>query len=456
MSGPKVSKYDLSAWARKNLSQQIIYEHNTFVCIEQIKNLLQEISGMRGDILTATRNMEMLKERVGEETGFLDELHEMEQLFETRCSLISDSVVANAPAPSTAFIISDETLAAKKAIHSKIKEIYKETAEFRQEMDELILQVKKKSDEYTVKLENAILLEFEAGINEALPDIYVSNGEDVYTKLFSKIEAKLTAVCMDQAVPIEIFNDAKRALSSLNGIHDLDHLRIFEALSVNSLIKRRDEAAAARKVFESKYRELYTRYTYLSVSAGCEAKEIPLSDDAITVLQQRIMELEKALVKQAEQEYISDCVDAVMSEMGCDLLGKREVAKKSGKKFRNKLYYYNEGTAVNVTYASDGKITMELGGIDTADRIPDAGESELLCENMKSFCADFEEIEKKLLEKGVMVESRISLSPPSSDFASIININGYTSESKQPVATITASGRRKKAIVQKNMRKDDA
>ena len=37
------------------------------------------------------------------------------------------------------------------------------------------------------------------------------------------------------------------------------------------------------------------------------------------------------LVRQQEQAYISECVDEVMADRGYDLIGSRDVRKKSGK-----------------------------------------------------------------------------------------------------------------------------
>lgn len=114
-----------------------------------------------------------------------------------------------------------------------------------------------------------------------------------------------------------------------------------------------------------------------------------------------------------------------MEEMGYTVIGSREVTKKNGKHFRNELYTYGEGTAVTVTYSSDGKIAMELGGIDSKDRLPDAHETSVLCESMEQFCDDFKEIEKRLIAKGVVLADRISLLPPSAEYAQIINTADY-------------------------------
>ena len=114
-----------------------------------------------------------------------------------------------------------------------------------------------------------------------------------------------------------------------------------------------------------------------------------------------------------------------MEDMGYTVLGRRDVTKKNGKHFQNRLYTYGEGTAVNVTCSPDGRIAMELGGIDDCDRLPDEREALVLCDSMESFCDDFREIEKRLLAKGVILAERISLLPPGAEYAQIINTSDY-------------------------------
>lgn len=61
-----------------------------------------------------------------------------------------------------------------------------------------------------------------------------------------------------------------------------------------------------------------------------------------------------------EQQYITESLDQVMRDMGYNVVGSREVVKKSGRKFRNGLYHFSEGSVVNVTYAANG---ADINGI---------------------------------------------------------------------------------------------
>ena len=134
-----------------------------------------------------------------------------------------------------------------------------------------------------------------------------------------------------------------------------------------------------------------------------------------------------------------------MKDMGYDLIGRREVRKKSGKQFKNELYQFGEGTAVNITYSPEGQISMELGGIAREDRIPTEEETTVLTQDMETFCGEFSEFEKRMKAKGVIVGNRIALMPPTADYAAIINVSDYEVETGKQITEMNVATKRKKA-----------
>ena len=103
-----------------------------------------------------------------------------------------------------------------------------------------------------------------------------------------------------------------------------------------------------------------------------------------------------------------------------------------------------------MTYSSDGRIAMELGGLDSTDRTPTASESSALCEEMEDFCEDFKEIERRLLARGVVMASRISLLPPDSAYTQIINTSDY--QMRTHTQRFTAEQHRGKASEKRTMK----
>jgi len=71
---------------------------------------------------------------------------------------------------------------------------------------------------------------------------------------------------------------------------------------------------------------------------------------------------------------------------------------------------------------------------------------------MEQFCGDFKEIEKRLLAKGVVLADRISLLPPSAEYAQIINTTDYNMAEK--VEKLQTKKQRKTATKQKTLRKE--
>ena len=135
--------------------------------------------------------------------------------------------------------------------------------------------------------------------------------------------------------------------------------------------------------------------------------------------------------------------------MGYDVIGQREVIKRTGKHFRNELYRYGAETAINVTYSDDGQIAMELGKLDQKDRVPTPSESNYLANQMVIFCERFRELEKRLGKKGVKLGKRIALAPPSADYAQIINSSEYSMNEKQKT-----TGRRAKRQFGQKLKKE--
>ena len=107
---------------------------------------------------------------------------------------------------------------------------------------------------------------------------------------------------------------------------------------------------------------------------------------------------------------------------------------------------------MNVTYAANGQISMELGGIDTCDREPSEEECTALCDEMVEFCDEFPEIERRLKEKGVILMNRISMLPPAEEYAQIINVSDY--EITENIETFEAENRKQNENRKQVLRKE--
>lgn len=223
----------------------------------------------------------------------------------------------------------------------------------------------------------------------------------------------------------ELRNEGIEILKKAQEISNNDFIDNYYAMTVLPYTKKCKRYNEQVKEYGEEFEELISMHRYYSEYLGIPVMQFAFSMDKMETLKQEVKELEKRCEALEEQRYISESFDEVMRDMGYHVIGSRNKIKKSGRKFHNKLYQFSEGSAVNITYAADGQISMELGGVDTCDREPTKAEGSALCDEMSEFCDDFQEIEKRLKEKGVVLANRISMLPPVEEYAQIINISDY-------------------------------
>ena len=222
----------------------------------------------------------------------------------------------------------------------------------------------------------------------------------------------------------ELRGRGEEILQKASEISDSGFLQSYCAITIRPFIR---ECRAWREAYErdgQEYEETLARYQAAAAELGLSAETIPFSADAVAILSGKLHALEQALQLRDEQAYLRQCVDEAMEEMGYALIGSRELTRRNGKKYRNELYLFEEGTAVSVTRSEDGQIVMELGGLGTENRLPTERESATLAVEMGEFCRDYDAIEQRLKAKGIETR-RLSVLPPDAQFAQIINMSDY-------------------------------
>lgn len=244
--------------------------------------------------------------------------------------------------------------------------------------------------------------------------------ESQYKKIDEVLDSVL-ALCISRELQEERIEIRRKAYEITNEGF-IDNYYAMTVLPFVKKCKRYDEQLIG---YEEEFEELTSKHRYYSEYLGLPMVQFTFTMDKLETLRLEVEDLEKQCEQLEEQRYISESLDEVMSDMGYHVVGSREVTKKSGRKFRNELYHFSEGAVVNITYAANGQISMELGGVDTCDREPSEAECVALCDEMSEFCGDFQEIEKRLKEKGVVLANRISMLPSLEEYAQIINISDY-------------------------------
>lgn len=428
MSGPKTSKYTLTPEQRRILAEQRKLELRKTVATENIKRKRKSLLEI-GKMFGAEKQIaNELHERVGNDNGASAFLEKLDELIALTNTLVR----------STNF---DDV--------NSVEKTSGEIGAYLKKAEKLALKLRAISSVNEASLKSDLSKAIDDGFSASFADEINTNG----TVLFRNEAAqRLEQMLKIDFLPYDYKNKINSTITRLNEITDDVFLKNFIAVSVNPLIKQVNQFITEYEECRAEFDKLYTEYSALCEFYGYAALEYVCSSSSVQSLKAEIERIKTKSAEDDEQAYISDCLDDVMVEMGYSVLGTREVTKRNGKRFRNKLYTYGDGTAVNVTYSSDGKIAMEIGGIDTSDRVPTAQETDQLCNSMEQFCDDFKEIEKRLLAKGVVLADRLSLLPPDAEYAQIINTSDYSMETEAD--TISAKKHRRSVSKQKAMRRE--
>ena len=437
MSGPKTSRYTLTAAQRRALQEQRrreLEEQRRRERISKAKSKLALLSaktyGLSNITEEALDQARLLNERTGSDNGFAVLKN---QLSENTGNLVASIEKANE---------SDSVELLEQAVR-EAQQAFDDLSKLRGKLDGLI---SKNKQQLHKDIMNSL---------DSVADVDFSKIQSPAERQLEQRKDEIANNLSNLLSPIhndELHDSIEKALKHLDEIDNPDFLSNFNAMTVAPLEKKCREYTALRQQIGDEYDDLMIRYTVLCKEKIIIPQNIAFERGAVEKLDSLITELEKAADSADEQSYISRCIDEVMEDMGYKLVGNRSVTKKSGRHFRNELYSFSEGTAVNVTYSDNGNITMELGGVDTKDRMPDTLETERLTEDMGSFCGQYREFERRLAEKGV-VSNHISLLPPEPVYAQVINVSDY--DMTDNIATIDQTTEQYSSTQMKEMRSDD-
>ena len=409
MSGPKSSRYSMTLRQRQMLQEQLRRAREAQILEERKKS---EIDVIRHNCQQLSAAVSELQDLIAQSERFAQEGHDGSVDVAALRLLCKDALteIKKAEKVGTNKGI-DQITETSLTISSLMRKIHTERQKTGRSLEQ---QESSFRDENMKIIASGFELSF-ANISDRK-----ALQENVYLKRIIDELDKLAELTVSDELRKE-FEEIRRKADEITST---DFLENFYSISVFPFVKRCKAYDKLDEQYGEDYRMLCLRYEYLARELNHEIETVPFSAQAVSILLEKIATLEAEELKTKEEAYICQCIDEAMVEMNYSVIGSRNVTKKNGKKFRNVLYMFDEGTAVNVTYSSDGQISMELGGIGDEDRMPTDAESASLEEDMRSFCDDYYEIEKKLKAKGI--EPRhISHLPPEAQFAQIINVSDY-------------------------------
>lgn len=417
MSGPKTSRYVLTVKQHKKLEEQQRIIRETKAAQDRNSNLQYKCKSCLANIDSIVFELEKLSNESG--LGKEDLLYLTKKKQELTMELSS--------------VLQTQELQSLQKANKKLDSILIETKEL---INRGKSSLRKVTSAYKKELTNIILSGLELSFSGLESKRKIK--ENPFIIKINTAFQKIEEISLSPELSEKFALLQKRA----EEITNIDFLGNFYAMQVYPFVH---ECEFYRDHID-KFEYLLSQYLYLTVEAGEPAKCFVFSGENIRRIEEEIERLNQIVIDQKEQEYISQAVDEAMLEMGYELVGERSVTKKSGKKFRNGLYVLEAGTAVNVTFSDSGQITMELGALDTTDRIPTESEAFELADDMRAFCDDYTKLEKRLIEKGITTK-RISVLPPLMEYAQVFNTSDY--KLKRPVETYKKE--KKKAVARKQL-----
>jgi len=411
MSGPKSARYTLTPEQRRILAEARERERKTKRELDKLQQHRGELATLKERLGTATTSIDMLVDRVGAgnevQQSIRNSITQIEKIIQESAGLSKQSGLENL-----------------QVFNSKVKTV-EETAR------KIVAEYESQSNEIKDVLSK--------NIEDSITDGMSIRVDDEIVKPHRHLESQKAKIkdVLHEIQSLNISSDLQKEgitiLKRAQGITDDSFIDNYYAMTFLPYIKRCKAYEEQIKEYGEEFDELVSKHRYYSECLGMPVISFTFSMDSLNSLRHKVAELESQSAKIEEQQYISESLDQVMRDMGYNVVGSREVVKKSGRKFRNELYHFSEGSVVNVTYAANGQISMELGGVDTCDREPSEEESSVLCDEMVEFCDEFPEIERRLKEKGVVLMNRISMLPPAEEYAQIINVSDFNITDKVDV-----------------------
>ena len=399
MSGPKTSNYKLTPAQRRALIKQHETERRKGEAEAHIIHLTAKLGALLKLPAEYDEHSALMMERTGSDNGFSDKKRELCELAGAQINALGEARKSKNPD------VMEKAVRSAQAALGKLSGL-------RGELDGTAAR-------NLSQLHSDIIGSVGGADFGSIKTPAQQRVEELRGELLERL-AGISGLELSEALRQDI-TDAQRQLSEIS---DGEYMQNFRAMTVIPLEKECRSYAALRESIGGEYDRLLAEYHALCGEKGITPQAVPFAPGADGRLSALVSGLEAEILGEREQCYISASIDEVMEDMGYRLVGGRSVVKKSGRRFRSELYSFSEGTVVNVTYSDSGSITMELGGTDTADRLPDDEETARLTEDMRSFCGKFREFERRLAEKGVTAE-HISLLPPEADYAQVINISDY-------------------------------
>ena len=404
MSGPKYSDYVLERQRLLQIQAQLEAELEKSKCNhlkEQINECLErsDLYFSQIDISKYEKNVATAEDIIQSKTV----LNELKKLIKELKAEIGKSygIKGNSAALTGVLSSYENRLKRVKNLVSRINHLMRElNAQFNQQRQE--------------NLENEFAnMEWDA-------PIIASNISDTLMKAYTDIIEKL----MD----CENFEQEKAKYDDIMKNHSVD-----DTFKITQM-KMRFDAYLVEKQSDSDNEEilkLRSEFIALSNLIYGECVEVP---DDIEELKQEIAEMLVEAQSQKVGEYVAECIDKVMVELGYSVVGSEVL---SAQKMTKQHYDYSSNSAITVASSESGAMMLEVVGKKNEDGTNDS--TAAVKADMERFCPDFQKVKQGLQQYGITLNDK-KLCPPDEKYVRFVDVKKTTSTDRR----ITARNRKKR------------
>lgn len=254
---------------------------------------------------------------------------------------------------------------------------------------------------------------------------------DTTTTKTSSISERLMKVyseIIEQLIDCDDFESEKAKYDAILNNHSFDDNYKISQMKMNF------EAYLVEKQSENDNIELLKlRSEYIALSNLIYGECIEVPDD-IDCLKDEIAEMLVEAQGQQIGQYVADCIDKVMSNLGYSIVSNEVL---TAQKMTKQHYDYSNDSAITVASSENGAMMLEVVGKKKENG--ENGSAASVKSDMERFCPDFQKIKQGLQQYGISLSDK-KLCPPDEKYVRFVDIKKSASTDRR----ITARNRKKR------------
>ncbi len=439
MSGPKISKYELEQMMKKKI-EEAAYERQRKLEAQMREKQRKAEAKLDKENLAFQKTIASVNQILEKEQQKQQErMNSQKQTKETatvRKSLLHDKEIKKTLDFETILEQARQNTDIVEECQADLEDIVRELVQEPMELHSLI-------DAYVPKKQETQAVLDKAG--------KTTDAEEKFDDLLLSMEEEYRELVSDRA----FFKHYKEQILRFEEVckrqQEYHSYQLLRDVYYGDFGRLKEERSKWHKQYDTWKEPFYE--VYIQYRAACEmAGQIPeyyslkletVSTD-IEELKQKTEALHQEYLRQQESMEVTRIFNEVMEEMGYQVLGTKDITKKTGAKVHNTVFSYGDGSGIHVMDSGE-RITMEIVGLENEGRSLEEEDKEYLTEEQEHFCDSFHEIEQELAKRGVVLKDRIGMLPPSKEYAAIMSMEGYE-RTKQGHQMKSLSGVDKKAV----------